>query len=193
MKKIFTQSLVAVMFTAYACYADDRGASNPGISLNPQDVPVFYENNPLSGMKSFTVITSLPLKDTGMQTRIENAIEKTLETAGQVTHLKDNDMRGFGAGNVLLVQIDKATGWDGTETSISRLSLSIETTVTLEKTCTKTFPMIWSINTFVQEPIDSNSEGNLTKAIQKLVGDFVQNYKYANQGQAKRPVFYTYN
>ena len=134
----------------------------------------------------------LLLKDTGMQTEIENAVKKALEAAGQVTHLKDNDMRGFGAGNILLIQIGNVTAWDGVETSVSRISLSVETSVTLDKTGIKTFPMVWSINTFLQGPIDSRSEGNLTKAVQKLVGDFVQNYQYANQGQAKRPVFYTY-
>ncbi len=192
MKKTFIQSLIAILISC-ACYADDRSSTNPGIGLNPQDVPIFYDANLLSGMKSFAVITSLPLKDTGMQARIKNSIEKTLETAGQVTHLKDNDMRGFGAGNVLLIQIGNVTGWDGSETSILRLSLSIETSVTLDKTGIKTFPMVWSINAFLQGPIGSGSEGNLTKAIQKLVGDFVQNYQFANQGQVKRPEFYTYN
>ena len=181
------------MFAACTCHADDRSGSNPGILLNPQDVPIFYDNNPLSGMQSFTVITSVPLKDSKMQARIEDAIEKTLSTAGRVTHLKDNDMRGFGAGNVLLIQIDKVIGWNGDETSMFRLSLSVETSVTLNKTDLKTFPMVWSINTFLQAPIDSSSEGNLTKALEKLAGEFVQNYQYVNQGQTKEPVFYTYN
>jgi hypothetical protein len=192
MKKSF-RSLFVFLFAAGTCYAADKTGSNPGIFLNPQDVPIFFGNNPLSGMEFFTVITSLPLKDIGMQPKVENSIKKTLETAGQVVRLKDNDMRGFGAGNIFLFQIAPVTGWDGNETSMYRLSLNIETSVTLDRTGKKTFPMVWSINSFLQGPIDSNPEGNLMKATQKLVTEFVQNYRYVNQDQAKKPVFYTYN
>jgi len=193
MNKIIVLLLIPVLFIACTCYADDKGGGNPGISLNPQDVPIFYDNNPLTGMQSFTVIIALPLEDIGIQKRVEDSVEKALGIAGQVTHLKDNDMRGFGAGNMLLIQAGNVTGWEGNKTAMSRLSLSIETPVTLDKTGIKTFPMVWSINTFVQGPIDSSSEGSLIKAIQKLVGDFTQNYQYANQGQGKRPTFYIYD
>lgn len=171
-------------------YANDQ---NPNISLNPQDVPIFYDSNPLTGMKSFVVITSFSLKDTELPKKIEQSIERTLKGIGEVAHLKDNDMRGFGAGNVLLLQMGNIAGWDGNEMPVSRISLSIETAVTLDKTGIKTFPMVWSMNTFLQGSLDSSSESNLIKAIQKLVNDFAQNYEYANQDQTKRPVFYTYD
>lgn len=124
---------------------------------------------------------------------MKNSIGKSLETAGKVIHLKDNDMGGFGAGNILVIQIDSVKAWDESVTSISRLSLSVETFVTIKRTGEKTFPMVWSINTFLQDPVDSSTEKTLTKAIQKLVGDFLQNYRYANQGQVEKPVFYIYD
>ncbi len=194
MKRVFV-FLAAVLFAPSAFCADGMTDVEPnlGISLNPQDVPIFYDNSPLTGMKSFMFITTFPLKDTEMQKRIEQSIEGALKETGEVIRLKDNDMRGFGAGNVLLVQMDNVAGWDESKMPVSRISLSVETPVTLDKTGVKTFPMVWSINTFLQGNIDSGSEGNLTRAIQKLVGDFVQSYQYANQGQAKKPVFYTYD
>lgn len=139
------------------------------------------------------MITSFPLKDMDMQKQVAQSIKKALSEIGEMIQLKDNDMRGFGAGNVLLIQMGNVTTWDGSKMPLSRVSLSIETAALLDKTGLKTFPMVWSINTFLQGSVDSSSEGNLTKAIQKLVEDFVQSYQYANQDQTKRPVFYIYD
>jgi len=196
MKKGFIQLLIIILFTASACYAEDQKSNidqKPNISVNPQDVPIFYADNPLTGMNSFTLLTALSVIDSEIEKQIKQTIQETLETVGDVTYLKDNDMRGFGTGNVLLIQIGNVTEWNGKEMPISRLSLSVETSVTLNKTDTKTFPIVWSINAFLQGTIDTISEDNLKKAIQKLVGDFVQNYRYANQGQPKKPTFFSYD
>ena len=193
MRKVFTRSLIAILCAACICCANDKSGSNPGLFLNQQDVPIFSEDSPLAKMKHFLVIPTLTFKYLDVEKCMRDAIAKSLEAAGNVIHLKTNDMRGVGAGNILLIQIDSVASWDGSATSISRLSLSVETFVTINRTGAKTFPMVWSINTFLQNPIDTSSGGNLTKAIQKLVGDFIQNYQYANQGQAEKPVFYTYD
>lgn len=191
MKKLFTL-LAPVLFIPYGLCVNET-MENPNISLNPQDVPIFYDSNPLTGMKSFTVITSFPSKDIETRKRIQQSIEKPLKVAGEVIHLKDNDMQGFGTGNLLLIQMGNVLGWDGSEMPISRISLSVETATTLDKTGTKTFPMIWSINTFLQRGVDSNFENNLTKAVQKLINDFVRSYQYANKDQSIKPIFYIYD
>ena len=170
-----------------------KPGQNPNFSLNPQDVPLFYENNPLTGMKSFTVITSFQLKDLGVQKKVQQSIENALQKLGEIVYLKDNDMRGFGAGNILLIQMGAVSGWDGNEMPISRVSLSIETSVTLDKTKIKTFPMIWSINTFLQEGAESSFEGDLIKAMQKLTNNFIESYRVVNKNLSKGPVFYIYN
>lgn len=141
-------------------------------------------------MNNFVVLFSTPLKDISIQNVLENSAERALESVGQVVRLKENDIRGFGAGNVLLIQIGNVTEFNEKETLISRLSLSIETPITLEKTGIKTFPMVWSISEFLQ---DANSEETLTKATKKLMSNFVQNYQYANRNQVKKPIFYVYD
>lgn len=195
MKKNIHLLIVVILFTAsgFCKNGSTEINENPNIFRNPQDLPVFYENNPLTDLKAFTVITSFPLKDIDMKKQIRQSIEKTLSRTGEIIHLKDNDMRGFGTGNVFLIQMGNVTAWDGSEIPVSRVSLSIETFVSLDKTGMKTFPMIWSINTFLQGTVGSNSEVNLTRAVQKLIDDFVQSYQYANQNQTKRPVFYIYD
>lgn len=195
--KILHHLFIILSLTTIASYADisnnDHIEKNPGILLNPQDVPIFYDNHPLTGIKSFTIITSLPFEDSKIQKSIENSIESGLKIGGDVVHLKDNDMRGFGAGTILLIQVGNTKTWDGSNLAVSRISLSVETSVVLSQTGTKTFPMVWNINTFLDGAIDSISEDNLVKAIQQLINDFLKNYRHANQDWMKKPIFYTYN
>lgn len=160
--------------------------------LNPQDVPVFYENNPLRGLKAFTVITSFPLKENKMQKQIGQSIEKALSGMGEVIHLKDNDMRGFGVGNVLLIQLGAVKAFDGKILPISRASLGLETAVCIDKTGLKSFPIIWSINTFFEGNLESCSEQNIIHSIQYLIQSFSQSFKEVNQEPSKKIVFYIY-
>ncbi len=166
-------------------------AKNPGLYLNPQDVPIFFEDSPLTGMAAFALIPPF-VKQPEMQKKIRQTIEEELRTAGEVVQLKCEEMRGFGTGNFLVIQMGNVTAWNGTETDMSRISLHVETSVDIRKTGMNTFPMVWTINAFLQGQISSLPEGELLKALQKLIHEFVQNYQYANQEQKKRAVFYVY-
>lgn len=198
MKKIF---IILALFTTHVYCADNDEKSivkkvekNPDLYLNSQDVPVFFEdNNPLSNMRVFHVILPFSLMDFEIQKRTQNVIEKELETMGEVIHLKDHDMRGFASDNILVIQKGNVIEWNGNEMPISRVSLQVETSAVLSKTRIKTFPVVWSINTFFGEPPDAHSDDRMLKAVQKLVNDFVQNYQHANQKQKKKPVFYIYD
>lgn len=193
--------IILALFTTYVYCADGdeknmikNTKQNPGICLNSQDVPIFFEdNNPLTNMRVFHVILPLSFMDFEIQKRMQNVIEKELETMGDVIHLKEHDMRGFASGNILVIQMRNVMEWNGNAAPISRVSLQVETSAVLSKTRMKTFPVVWSINTFFGESPDSHSEDRMLKAVQKLMNDFVQNYKYANQKQKEKPVFYIYD
>lgn len=192
--KILHQLFILSLCTiAPYAYSNNQIEKNPNVLLNPQDVPIFYDNHPLAGIKSFTIVTSLPFDDIKMQKNLESSIEEKLKVGGDVLHLKDNDMRGFGAGTILLIQAGSVKAWDGSNLAISRISLSIETSVVLNQTGMKVFPMVWNINTFLDGSIECISEDSLIKATQKLIGDFLQNYQHANQQLMNKPIFYTYN
>jgi hypothetical protein len=189
--QLFLCFLISLVFYVHGVAAE-QGLSlknDPSLLLNPQDVPIFYENNPLTKMVSFTVVTAFPFKNGEMEEKTQQAIHASLKKIGDVVRLSDNDMRGFGAGNILLIQMGNVTDWIGKETPVSRISLSIETSASLSKTGIKTFPIVWSINTFLQ----GASENNVIAAVQKLMDEFVQSYQYANRDQKKRPVFYSYS
>ncbi len=191
MKSLF-YLLTLVLFTIHGYCIDNieqKTQQNPGIYLNFQDVPIFSEdNNPLSNMRLFNVILPLSLKDPEIQKKIQSVLERELGIIGEVIHLKDNDMRGFASGNILLIQMGNVIGWDENEMPICRISLQVETSVALNNTSVNTFLPVWSINTFFQELIDSSNH-KMLKAVQKLVSDFVQNYKYVNKEQGKKPYF----
>jgi hypothetical protein len=99
-----------LIFLALALIPYRLCAHQPSLSLNPQDVPIFYGNNPLTGLEAFTLLTSLPLKNPDEEKKIVKSIENGLKNLGEVTHLKDTDLRGFGAGNLLLIQIGPVRG-----------------------------------------------------------------------------------
>ena len=191
--KRFLTLLAAILYVPCGLCANSTAGvdESPNVSLSPQDVPIFYDDNPLTGMRSFTFIMSfLPNRE---EKRIRLVIENRLRKAGEVICLKSNDMRGFGAGNLLLIQMGKVFAWDGVELPISRISLSVESPITLDKTGVQTFPVVWSINTFLNGDISSISEDHLTKAVEKLINEFLQSYQYVNKNQTKKPLFYIYD
>lgn len=165
---------------------------NPQLYLNPQDAPIFYEDNPLTGLHSFSIGPLVFLQNPKIRTNALEVIEKELGAVGKVVRLKDTDMRGFGAGNLIVLQIGDVSSWDGSKLPISRVSLNLETPVVMSKTGLNTFPMIWSINAFCDFPFNKESEGKFVGGIQKLVSEFAQNYQYANPHPEKTPIFYLY-
>lgn len=165
---------------------------NPGIYLNPQDVPIFYSGNPLEGLKTFAVIPPYSLHSPEVNQKIGSIIEKELGSLGTVIKAKDDNVTGFGAGTMLVIQVGNVSKWDGGQLSLSRVSLSIETSVLISKTNIKSFPIVWSINDFVDSPLNLKSESKVEGAVEKMLREFVKNYRFANPKLEEKPTFYVY-
>ena len=161
-------------------------AKNPGLYLNPQDVPIFYDNSPLEKLDAFTIVTSFAVNNSELQQKLKKTIATHLDKFADVVHLKENDVRGFGVGNVFLLQIGEIKALQAT-----RISLSIDTPVTVNKTGVHTFPMIWSINDFLHQSPNKVGEEILLNAVTSLVSEFFKNHEYTNP--SKRPTFYIYD
>ena len=174
--------LVACLFIAFdsSIHAD----------LNFQDVPIFNTGNPLEGLNAFAVIPPYSIQSPEVYKKIEAVIEKELSSLGAVVKAKSEDVRGFGSGNILNIQIGCVSKWDGGELPITRVTLNVETPVLITKTNVKSFPRVWSINNFVDAPWNVRSESQTVDAVQKLLREFVKNYRYANPAQ--KPTFYVY-
>ena len=164
MKKAFIHLLFLTQFATHGFCADnacedgdiERLKRNPGIYLNFQDVPIFYNGNPLEGLSAFAVIPPYSIQSPEVNKKIEVVIEKELGSIGIVIKAKTEDMNGFGTGNILNIQIGRVSKWDGGELPFSRVTLNIETPVVISKTNVKSFPRIWTINDFVDSPLDAN-------------------------------------
>ena len=200
MKKQSFYLLILALFTSYGFSVDkteedgniERLKRNPGMYLNCQDVPLFYNGNPLEGLSAFAVLPPSAIQSSEVNKKIEMAIEKELGSIGTVVKVKNEDMTGFGTGNTVNIQIGTVSKWDGGELSISRVTLNVETSVIVSKTNVKSSPRIWSINDFVDSPLNLKSEGEMVGAVQKLLKEFVRNYKFANPAQTQKPTFYVY-
>ena len=170
----------------------ERLKRNPGTYLNLQDVPFFYTGNPLEGLTTFAVIPPYSIQNQEVYKKIEAIIEKELSTIGTVIKSKQEDTTGIGSGNMLTIQVGPVSKWDGGELPIFRASLNVETSVIISKTHVKSMPRIWSINDFVDAPFEIKSEEKAIGAIQKLVKEFVKNYKFVNPNPSQKTTFYLY-
>ena len=198
MKKILFPffSFITLVASAFCVISEEKNIErlkrNPGLYLNPQDVPIFYEGNPLEGLSTFAVIPPYSIQSFDVNKKIGDVIERELGTIGSVVKAKSEDTTGFGSGNLLNIQIGRVAKWDGGELPISRVTLNVETPVVISKTNVKSLPRVWSINDFVDFPLDLKSEGKVVGAVQKLLKEFVKNYKFANPSEKQKPTFYIY-
>lgn len=186
--------LVFALFSTMGFCAEniEESKNNPGINLNPQDVPIFSDGNPLEGLNTFAVIPPYSFKNPKVSKEIESLIEKELGSIGTVTRSKSEDVTGLGSGSMLNIQVGQVSKWDGGEMPFSRVTLSVETSVIISKTNVKSRPRVWAINDFVDSPFDLKTEDQLVGAIQKLLREFVESYRFANPDQQQKPTFYVY-
>jgi len=183
-----------LIFTIHGFAEDDieRLKKNPGSYLNLQDVPFFFNGNPLEGLDAFAVIPPYTIQSAEVNRNIEKIIEKELSSIGNVIKTKCEDTRGIGTGNLLTILIGRVTKWDGSELPFFRVSLNVETSVVISKTNVKSMPRLWTINDFVDSPLKVKSEKKAVSAVQNLLRAFIQNYKFVNANQEKKPTFYLY-
>ncbi len=169
------------------CSANDTSTTDLIANLDPQDVPIFYQGNPLKGLRSFAVIPPCSIQSEEVSKRIEELIEKELGSIGIVAKMKNEDVTAFGS-SLLNIQIGQLSKWGGGQLPIFRASLNIETPVIIRRTHVKSLPRVWSINNF----IDSESEDLFVGVIQNLLKEFIKNYQAVNLDQKKKPTFYLY-
>lgn len=167
---------------------DEGIKNNPALQLNPQDVPFFSSGSPLEGLIEFNVFVP---RISGCE-KIENVIEKELSLIGSVVKLKSEDMRGFGAGVILNIQMGRVCEWNGTELPMLRTTLSLQAFVVIQKTNLNCFPRVWAINDFVEAPLGSIGEEKYRDAIKRVISDFSKNYQFSNPDQKRKPTFYFY-
>ena len=148
--------------------------------LNCQDVPTFFDVNPLKNLSSFAVV--LPEANPTMQA----VIEKELSSIGSVIKAASGDMTGLGSGTLLLIQIGPLFEWNGSPLPIFRVTLSVGASVTINRTHLQSHPRIWEINGFCKTSLDT------TEVVQKLLQDFTETYQGVNAHQKTKPLFYLY-
>jgi hypothetical protein len=159
------------------------------------DVPFFQQDdNPLKNMSSFAVVLLMQFDSSEIRKKADALIEKELSSFGKIIRAdqKRIDLRGIGSRNFLILDSGEVKNFEGKLLPISRISLRIQTPVTLTKTGINTSPNVWSINDFVDSSSDLHSDDKMFNALQKLLGEFKSNYTFVNTGKVEKPSFYLY-
>ena len=173
----------------------DQLKDNPAFSLNPMDVPFFQQDdNPLRDMKTFAVMLLMRFDSPAVRKKAEALIEKELSGLGKVIQAdqKRMDLRGVGSRNFLILDSGEVKNSEGKPLPICRISLRIQTPVTLTKTGVNTFPNVWSINDFIDSTEHLDSDDKILSALQKLLVEFKSNYNFVNHNLPEKPSFYLY-
>ncbi|HEY5235139.1 MAG TPA: hypothetical protein VIJ14_03075 [Rhabdochlamydiaceae bacterium] len=173
----------------------DQLKDNPAFSLNPMDVPFFQQDdNPLKDMGTFAVVLLMRFDSPEVRKKADALIEKELSGLGRVIKAdqKRIDLRGVGSRNFLILDSGEVKNSEGKLLPISRVSLRIQTPVTLTKTGINTLPNVWSINDFFDSPSEVNSEDKILAALQRLLTEFKSNYNFVNINMSEKPSFYLY-
>lgn len=167
----------------------ELSSSNPGWKVNPQDVPIFFEDTPLTGLKTFIVYPPA-FEKTQLQVQIKELIEKKLGAIGKIIKFEEKDITGFGAESALVMQVKNICNEKGGELPITRSSLYVQTSVAIKRTKINTRPIVWQLNEFSNNY--NNNEKDVLLAVDKLLSEFVENYQYVNSAENIKPLFYFY-
>jgi len=193
-KKLWMIPLV-VMMTSALCEekitVKKLLSENPFLRLNHLDVPCFTSANcPLKDIKSFSLTTNFPVE---FKKKMGALIDKELASVGTLVNTKEMVEQGLmmiGSTNHLFLHVGEVLDTEGNRLPLTRINLSLETSVQLYETKLETRPRVWSINAFVAGPFEEKLNEKVISAVQKLIKEFTENYSFANKESRKKPSFY---
>ena len=120
-------------------------------------------------------------------------IDKELASVGTLVNTKEMVEQGLmmiGSTNHLFLHVGEVLDTEGNRLPLTRINLSLETSVQLYETKLETRPRVWSINAFVAGPFEEKLNEKVISAVQKLIKEFTENYSFANKESRKKPSFY---
>ncbi len=176
-----TMNHLLCLFTLLFCSVVSGEESVYPPQVDFLDSPVSIFNNPLQGIKAFTVITP------GKSDEINFFVEE-LKKIGTVKTLDAGiapvNFEGMGTGMRLMLSISRLQILGKTDSDITRISLLLETSVEVLKTkqnLSNTY--VWESNVFADK--EHTMDG-----VKKLTKQFLYYYQEANPNG--KPHFYVY-
>jgi len=166
---------------------DNRAVSEKStVVVNNQNSPPFRKENPLKDFSGFTVNVLLSSVSKSDFDKVMKIFKTQFEKAGKVVVLeteKGVDFTGYQGGAFLNYEINNIKTLNGKKTSINRASLSLETTVGIQKTQQSLPCYIWGVSCFLDDNLEKKLEENISKSLEQLLGQFVRDFSAANPNQ----------
>lgn len=166
------------------------------VQLCASDKQVDAERS-LKGLSAFTLFVMTPARDKAVIEKIRATVTKELKKYGKVGNLElivktDKgeaiDLSDFASGDMLVFKIQAPATL--AEASVAKASLSLSTSVLIEKTDARAHVSIWSDSCFLQGSVDDKNIANLVaQSLPGLLQEFMTSYKSVN---SQKPSFKVY-
>ncbi len=153
---------------------------------------------PLQKLKSFAFFAHYDPDQGKNYEKLKKIIVSELEKIGTVVQTKKQDdqeqidVSGFASGTFLTFEIENILTLDEKEVPVMNASLSLSSQVKVKKTDVSCFANTWATSCFLEGTFNKSPEKAISKSLQNLLQQFLENYNQANPGQKERPTFYTY-
>jgi hypothetical protein len=160
---------------------------------NIQDAPLTnFKNTPLKDWSAFVLSPLNSLYGPNhkeMLEKVEALAKKELEKIGEIKEIQASDVRGLGmAANVLNLEIQNVPNLP----KLLRLSLTLQTNVTINKTNQECSAYVWASSVFIEGEISAANEKPILKGAENLFQQFVNCYKASNPNKTSNPNIYFY-
>ncbi|MES2345799.1 MAG: hypothetical protein V4494_07680 [Chlamydiota bacterium] len=188
LSKKLVLALSLTLFTAHVACSESSACVG-----NIQDAPLSnFKNTPLKGWSAFAVSPIYSLEGP-LHQKVILLTKKEFEKIGNITKLEIPDVTGLGtAANMLNLEVQKVKTWESKNTHLLRISLTLQTTTTINKTHQECGAYIWASSVFVEGDIVEINEKNLLSSIENLIKQFTTCYAASNPADAPKPTFYFY-
>ena len=152
----------------------------PLVEVSGTDIS--HTNNPLEGIKAFTVLLPKGSTDPGKKLFVQE-LEKIGSVKTFSTTKAPINYEGMGTGMSLLLHIAELDVLDNLDLAIMHISLTLTTSVEIVQTKHPYRAHTWETNVFT-------TKDNVMDGVKKIVRPFAYFYKEANPNV--KPIFYVY-
>lgn len=186
---LFAFHLVAVVKTVHSL-------ENSACIGNVQDAPLTnFKNTPLQGWSAFALTPIYSLSGpnyTKALEKVEAVAKKELGKVGKLISIQVPDVKGLGrAANLLNLELQSVPTL-GQDPKVLRLSLTLQTQVTINRTGKECSAYIWTSSVFFPGELSSFNEQNVEDGAAALFRQFAACYTASNPNNEGKPEIYLY-
>jgi hypothetical protein len=155
--------------------------------------PLSLNDCPLKGLTAIAILPQYVFMSARLKSKLNEIFIRELEKIGTVVTLECPDVTGFGRSQGMLSLFVENISLSNEEIlPMMRVSLFLNAAAVIKRTEHQCRVPIWSTQIFTEGNVDETNSKNILTSIQKIVEQFVDEYRAANRENKKKPTFYVY-